>query len=311
MIRPAVADRETLSPPMTASRQSYRYNIVDVFTRQPLEGNALAVFPDASGMDDDTMQKIARETNLSETTFVFPATRADCVACVRIFTPRNEMRFAGHPTLGTSFVLLEEGIVAEGTEQFLLEERVGPIPVRVDAGESPMLWLRTPAIQYGRCYDRQACAEALGLSVEDLLEIAPQFVSAGNPTIFIATRDRNAVDRASIDVARSVALRGSNPEPLCFFIFAPTPEGAYSRMFAPDYGVFEDPATGSSTGPLASFMMRHGLVARAAGTRFHSEQGTKMGRRSILHVVIHGKDGVDGIDVGGYVTPVATGRLTV
>jgi trans-2,3-dihydro-3-hydroxyanthranilate isomerase len=162
-----------------------------------------------------------------------------------------------------------------------------------------------------RCSGCEGCAEALGLSVEDLLEITPQLVSAGNPTIFIATRDKDAVDRASIDVARSAALRGPDSEPLCFFVFAPTPEGAYSRMFAPDYGVFEDPATGSSTGPLASFMMRHGLVASAAGTRFHSEQGTKMGRRSILHVVIHGQNGVDGIDVGGYVTPVATGRLTV
>lgn len=311
MTQPDLAHRDTMPPAMTPGRKSYRYNVVDVFTRQPLEGNALAVFPDASGMDDETMQRIARETNLSETTFVFPPTRADCVACVRIFTPRNEMKFAGHPTLGTSFVLLEEGIVPEGIERFLLEERVGPVPVRVDGGESPMLWLRTPAIQYGSNYDRQACAEALGLSAADLLEIAPQLVSAGNPTIFVAVRNKDAVDRASIDVARSVALRGPNPEPVCFFVFAATPEGAYSRMFAPDYGIFEDPATGSSTGPLASFMMRHGLVPRAAATRFHSEQGTKMGRRSILHVLIHGENGVNGIDVGGYVTPVATGRLTI
>ena len=289
----------------------YRYSVVDVFTRHPLEGNALAVFPDASGLDDATMQKIARETNLSETTFVFPATRADCAACVRIFTPRNEMEFAGHPTIGTGFVLLEEGIIPKGTERFLFEERVGLVPVRVDAGESQMIWLRTPTIHYGRTYDRQACAEALGLRLEDLLEVTPQLVSAGNPTIFVAARDKDAVDRASIDAVRLAALKGSTPDALCVFVFAPTPEGAYSRMFAPDYGVFEDPATGSSTGPLASFMMRFGLVSRAAGTRFHSEQGTKMGRRSILHVVINGENGVDGIDVGGYVTPVAKGLLTI
>ncbi len=93
------------------SLRSYRYQVVDVFTKQPLEGNALAVFPDASGIDDATMQKIAKELNLSETTFVSPATRADCAANVRIFTPTKEMIFAGHPTIGTSFVLLEEGIV--------------------------------------------------------------------------------------------------------------------------------------------------------------------------------------------------------
>jgi trans-2,3-dihydro-3-hydroxyanthranilate isomerase len=291
--------------------KSYRYRVVDVFTRQPLEGNALVVFPDASGLDDATMQKIARETNLSETTFVFPAQRADCAACVRIFTPRNEMEFAGHPTLGTSFVLLDEGVIPKGTGQFLLEERVGPVPVRVDAGERPMLWLRTPAIHFGGTYDRRACAEALSLGLEDLLEVPPQLVSAGNPTIFIAARDRDAVDHAAVDAARLADVKGSSAEALCFFVFTPTSDGAYSRMFAPDYGISEDPATGSSTGPLASFMMRSGLLPGAAGTRFHSEQGTKMGRRSILHVVVHGENGVDGIDVGGYVTPVATGLLTL
>jgi trans-2,3-dihydro-3-hydroxyanthranilate isomerase len=88
------------------TQRSYRYCVVDVFTNQPFEGNSLAVFPDASGLDDDTMQRIARELNLSETTFVFSATRSDCVANVRIFTPAKELIFAGHPTIGTSFVLL-------------------------------------------------------------------------------------------------------------------------------------------------------------------------------------------------------------
>src|SRR5262247_275050 len=90
---------------------SYRYRVVDVFTEYPLEGNALAVFPDASGLDDATMRKIARELNLSETTFVYPPTRADCAVNVRIFTPTRELPFAGHPTISTSFVLLDEGTV--------------------------------------------------------------------------------------------------------------------------------------------------------------------------------------------------------
>src|SRR3954452_20007640 len=110
-----------------------RYRVVDVFTQRALEGNALAVFTDARGVDDVTMQKIAREMNLSETTFVLPATRADCAACVRIFTPSREMMFAGHPTVGTSFVLIDEGIVR--SESFSLEEKVGPVPVRVDEGQ--------------------------------------------------------------------------------------------------------------------------------------------------------------------------------
>src|SRR6185312_14714759 len=115
---------------------------------------------------------------------------------------------------------------------------------------------------------------------------------------YIAVRDKAAVDRASIDSAALRDLVGTSA-PLCIFVFTPVPAGAYSRMFAPDLGVPEDPATGSATGPLAAFMMEHSLVSHAGGTRFISEQGTKMGRRSLLHVHVHGVRGADGIDVGG------------
>lgn len=288
-----------------SSVRTYRYRVVDVFTDQPLEGNALAVFPDASGIDDVTMQKIAKELNLSETAFVVPATRADCTVGVRIFTPAREMAFAGHPTIGTSFVLLEEGIIPANSERFVLEEKVGPVPILVGTGKRPLIWLRTPPISEGSTFDRTVCAQALGLDTSDLLNITPQLVSAGNPTVFIALKDRDAVDRAWLDSHGSVVLKGGHQEPMCVFVFTPTPNGAYSRMFAPEYGISEDPATGSSTGPLAAFMIRHGLVSCAAGTRFTSEQGTKMRRRSILHVHILGDRGKDGIDVGGNVMPVA------
>ena len=119
----------------------YRYRIVDVFTTQPLEGNPLAVFPDAAGLPDATMQKIARELNLSETTFVLPTTRAECAARVRIFTPKQEMVFAGHPILGTSFVLRDEGRVVETRTHFNLDIMVGPVPVRVEPTESVRFWL--------------------------------------------------------------------------------------------------------------------------------------------------------------------------
>ena len=140
------------------TQRSYRYCVVDVFTDQPFEGNSLAVFPDASGLDDDTMQRIARELNLSETTFVFSATRSDCVANVRIFTPAKELIFAGHPTIGTSFVLLAEGMVSRHVDHFVLEEKVGPIPIRVELGPRPLIWLRTPPIGYGKTYEPSACA---------------------------------------------------------------------------------------------------------------------------------------------------------
>jgi trans-2,3-dihydro-3-hydroxyanthranilate isomerase len=291
------------------SPRSYRYRVVDVFTTQPLEGNPLAVFPEASGLDDVTMQKIAREMNLSETVFVVPATRASFAAGVRIFTPTRELPFAGHPTVGTSFVLLDEGTVPEGTKQFVLEEKVGPVIIRVETGERPLIWLTTPPISYGRTYDRLRCAQALGVAAHDLLDITPQWLSAGNPTIFIALRDRRAVDDAWLDSHGVSIIKGADAAPICVFVFTPVPEGAYARMFAPEYGVPEDPATGSSTGPLAAFMIRHRLVSGAAGTRFVSEQGTKMGRRSILYVELHGEGGADGIDVGGYVTPIAEGTL--
>ena len=295
---------------MNASH-AYRYLVVDVFTRNPLEGNALAVFPQASRMDDGLMQRIARELNLAETAFVFPATRKDCNVGVRIFTPTKEMVFAGHPTIGTAFVLLEEGIVPRQEEHFVLEEKVGPVPIRVELGEQgrPLIWLRTPSLEQGRVYDRRVCAEALGLGVNDLIDVAPQLVSAGNPTIFIPVRDKETVDRAFIDTRGLRSIQDVDQEPACVFVFAPTGDGAYSRMFAPEYGIVEDPATGSSTGPLASFMMRHGLVSGAPGSRFISEQGTKMGRRSILYVHVMGQDGADGIEVGGYVTPLAEATM--
>lgn len=282
------------------------YQVVDVFTQNPLEGNALAVFPDGTSIDEATMQRIARELNLSETVFVIPSSRTDCVARLRIFTPFNELPFAGHPTVGTSYVLLQNGAVPAHTEQFSLEEGVGPVAVRVDAGDRPLIWLTTPHIQDGPVFDRDACASVLGLEITDLLDLPPQLLSAGNPTLFVAVKDTGAVDRASADASGMRLISNRYPHPFCVFVFAPSPSGAYSRMFAPAYGIAEDPATGSSTGPLAAYMIRHKLVSGASGTRFISEQGTRMGRRSLLHVHIQGKD----IEVGGYVTPLIDAVMT-
>jgi trans-2,3-dihydro-3-hydroxyanthranilate isomerase len=289
----------------------HRYRVVDVFTRNALEGNPLAVFPDGSGIDEVAMQKIAKELNLSETTFVVPPTRPGCVARVRIFTPTREMLFAGHPTVGTAFVLLDEALVPKGSDRFVLDEKVGPVAIRVEPGDRPLIWLTTPPISWGTSFDRAACARALGLNAGDLLDITPQLVTAGNPNIYIPLKDKDAVDRAWLDLAGLRALKSEQEEVICVFVFTPTPEGAYSRMFAPEHGVAEDAATGSATGPLAAYMLRHHLVSGAAGTRFFSEQGTKMGRRSILYVDIRGEQGAEGIDVGGYVTPVAEGTMTL
>jgi trans-2,3-dihydro-3-hydroxyanthranilate isomerase len=291
---------------------SYRYRVVDVFTEEPLQGNQLGVFPDSDGIDDASMQKIAKELNVAETVFIAPSTRTDCAANVRIFTPVREMSFAGHPTVGASFVLRELGVVPKDVERFALEEKIGPVPVRVEKGNGgrPLIWLTTPPIRIERAVDPEACVRALGLEASDLFGRPPEIVSAGNPGLFIALKSKEAVDRAWLNKGPGLLKREPN-ESFFVFVFARTGEGAYSRMFAPEHGVTEDPATGSATGPLAAYMMRHGLAPGADGTRLISEQGTKMGRRSILHILVHGSGGADGIEVGGYVTPIIEGTMTI
>jgi trans-2,3-dihydro-3-hydroxyanthranilate isomerase len=275
-----------------------------------LEGNPLAVFPEGSGIDPGLFQKIARELNLSETVFVLPPTRSGAAARLRIFTPGKEVKFAGHPTIGTAFVLMDEGIAPAGAERFILDEGVGPVAVQVERGDRPMIWLTTPPITFGGVYDPVVCAGLIGLETKDLLDLKPELVSAANPGIFIAVNDKAAVDRAKIDSGVLSSINAKEAEPVLVFVFAATREGAYSRMFAPDHGVPEDPATGSATGPLAAFMMKHGLAPGADGTRFISEQGVKIGRRSLLHVRIRGDKGSEGIDVGGCVTPLIEARIS-
>ncbi len=175
-----------------------------------------------------------------------------------------------------------------------------------------MLWLRTPPVSDGPTIDRSEAAALIGLAPDALADAAPQILSAGNPTLFIPLKRSAQVDEVSLDAAKWAAIRSRyHPDPMCAFVFAPTSEGAYSRMFAPDYAMPEDPATGSSTGPLAFYMMRHRMTPAKAGSRFVSEQGVKMGRRSILHVRVHGDNGRDGVDVGGFVTNVIDGEIHI
>jgi trans-2,3-dihydro-3-hydroxyanthranilate isomerase len=184
--------------------------------------------------------------------------------------------------------------------------------VRIEAGDDPLIWLQTPAISTRERFDRRACAAALGLGEADLLpEVPCELWTAGNPNIYVAVRDRSTVDRAWIDATLFRALSPQSDAKNCMFVFTPTSEGAYSRMFAPEHGIIEDPATGSATGPLAAFMMKYGLAPRADGTRFVSEQGTKMRRRSFLHVLVHGDGGASGIEVGGHVTALTQAAMTL
>jgi trans-2,3-dihydro-3-hydroxyanthranilate isomerase len=279
----------------------YSYQVVDVFTETPFEGNQLAVFPDADGLSSAEMQTLARELNLPESAFVLTPRLPEALARVRIFTPVAEMEFAGHPTIGTAYLLTMLGRVPPGASGFGLEENVGLVPIRLERRSDPFVgWLRTPPVSFGEVYDADACAAALGLGPDDLAPGLPaQVVSAGNPFLYVALRDPATVDRAELDV-RTFERIAPGFAATGVYVFALAPNGVYARMFAPMSGIREDPATGSATGPLAAYLVANGSIECREGLRFSSEQGTKMQRRSLIQVMLHTTNGaLDGIEIGG------------
>jgi trans-2,3-dihydro-3-hydroxyanthranilate isomerase len=302
-----------------ANERRYRLRWVDVFTDRALAGNPLAVVLEADRLSTTEMQSIARETNLSETTFVLPPETRGHAAKVRIFTPYVELPFAGHPTVGTGWVLIDEGLVGADADGFTLEEGVGPIPVRVDrGGKAIVLWMSHPPVKFGEVIEKRVdIAAALGLTVDDLLADVPiQIASTGLPFLYVALKDAAAVDRAvSSGEALTLVLDPHGLPPV--FLFAPAGNNRlYSRMFAPHSAtrIAEDPATGSASGPLGAFAVRYGLVPRAAEVSIVSEQGTKMGRQSFIRIKLAystDADLPDRIEVGGSVVPVMTAELSV
>lgn len=291
---------------------------VDVFTDRVFGGNPLAVVLDGRGIGDADMQAIAREMNLSETTFLLPVSRPDCAARVRIFTPGHEIPFAGHPTLGTAWVLATRGLLPPGTRRFALEEGIGPVPVEFEGppDRPSFVWMRHRDATFGsQIADRARAAAALGLGEADLLPGAPvQSASTGNPFLFVPLRDRATVDRAALDV-RALGALPPEATALGVFVFAldSQPGRVYSRMFAlPTSGVPEDPATGSAGGPLGAYLVRHGFLPGPGEVTVVSEQGTKMGRQSFVHIRLRVTDGqASDIRVGGGVVPVLEGRLSL
>jgi trans-2,3-dihydro-3-hydroxyanthranilate isomerase len=286
---------------------------VDVFAEKSLAGNQLAVVLDAADIPGEAMQRIAKEMNIAETTFVLPPQDPAHAARIRIFTPASELPFAGHPTVGTAWVLATEGLVPGGSLEFVLEEGVGPVRVRGVKGPGGLtFWMRHPELTFGVIERRRVqAAEAIGLTESDLLEDIPvQVVSTGNPFLFFALRDGLAVDKAVADVdLLSDVLKGTNA--FGAFIFAVVGANRlYSRMFSLDTP--EDPATGSGSGPLGAFTVMYGLVPRAPKVVLVSEQGTRMGRQSFIHIELTYRgeeDGPSDIEVGGSVRPVITGTL--
>ena len=182
--------------------KGHRIHTVDVFAEKSLAGNQLAVVLDAADISGEDMQRIAREMNISETTFVMPPDNPAHAARVRIFTPASELPFAGHPTVGTAWVLATEGLVPRGSLDFVLEEGVGPVKVRGVKGPGGLsFWMTHPALTYGAVERRrEQAAEAIGLAENDLAPDVPvQVASTGNPFLFFALRDGVAVDEAVLD----------------------------------------------------------------------------------------------------------------
>jgi len=289
---------------------------VDVFTDRALGGNPLAVVLDGRDLRDDEMQAIALEMNLSETTFILPATRSECAARVRIFTPRRELPFAGHPTIGTAWVLASHGLLPAGTTRFALEEGIGPVPVDFEGDPSrpSFVWMHHGEATFGaEVTDRVGMAKALGLTEAHLQPKAPiQSVSTGNPFLFVPLRNKATVDRAVLDVPALRECAGEESGVGIFVFASHGPGKVYSRMFAPHTsGIPEDPATGSASGPLGAYLVRYGLI-KAAGpdVKILSEQGVKMGRPSHVHIRLDAAGGrATNIRVGGGVVQVLVGEL--
>lgn len=283
------------------------YHRVDVFTDRAFGGNPLAVFTNGRGLDTETMQAIAKEFNLSETTFVLPPDDPKHDWRVRIFTPGSELPMAGHPTVGTSFVLAREHMIPRGAREtaIVLEEGVGPVPVRVEfeEGEPSFAEMTQPLPTFGPAIeDRASAASMLSLEEQDLeSELPVQIVSCGVPFMYVPLRSLDAARRARprADLMERVAEAHGIPPEVFLFTREVEHEGStvHSRMFAPGLGITEDPATGAASGPLGCYLVKHGVLP--AGD-IVSEQGIEMGRPSFIHIRIESEgEQITAVRVGG------------
>jgi trans-2,3-dihydro-3-hydroxyanthranilate isomerase len=280
-----------------AGSRGFGYFVVDVFTDTPLEGNQLAVFPDAGDYSSEHMQKLAREMNLSESVFVLPAEGVGDKR-VRIFTPRHELPFAGHPVLGCAFVLGEE----LGRDSVRLETGLGVIPIGLERKDGSIIFGRMEqAIPHWRLFAREhELLTALGVKRSGLpVEAYPN----GPFHVYVELESEEAVAALRPDFAALAALGE-----IAANCFAGAGRSWKTRMFAPAAGVFEDPATGSAAGPLAIHLARHGRIA--FGEEIEIRQGAEIGRPSVLYARAAGSsERVERVEVGGSAVVVARGEF--
>jgi trans-2,3-dihydro-3-hydroxyanthranilate isomerase len=287
-------------------------HVVDVFAEEKYAGNQLAVVHDAADLSTEEMQAITRETNFSEATFVEATEPRDGGYDVRIFDPAEEIPFAGHPTLGTAAVLRE--FVCDGRpDELTLNLGVGEIPVWVEGeGESEQYWMRQVSPSFEAELDHALAARVLGLDVDDLdTEFPVQLVSTGLPTLVVPLDSLDAAERAATvpePYEEELVDVYGNLNVLVFAAETVDDTDLHVRVFADCAGVPEDPATGSSNGCLAAYLVEHEFFG-SSDIDVQVEQGYEMGRPSRLHLRAT-KDGDDvDVRVGGRVVPVFEGHL--
>lgn len=295
---------------------SLPYAIYDVFTEQPLSGNPLAIVQDADGLDTPRMQAIAREFNLAETVFLQTPTAPNNLMRVRIFTPMRELPFAGHPTIGTACFLAEQGIAPAGDDQrIVLELGIGPVAVRLRrAAGRPAYAELTAAVapEYGPTRPTtEAVAAILGVEPADLVSEGEtvRSISCGMPFVLAPLRAPELLAAIDLDVSlmrRTLAGQWSQQ----LYVYARGYEGELrARMFAPDLGIPEDPATGAAALALAGALATESPITEGR-LDWIVHQGVEMGRASQLHISADRAAGaVTAVRVGGYAVPFAHGQL--
>ena len=293
-----------------------RFLHYDVFTDKPLTGNQLAVFTETAGLSSAEMQAMTRETKFSECTFVQPAEAPGTDVRLRIFGPNNEMQFAGHPVIGSTFALADDGVIAAGRKEFTFGLGIGPTLVELEwqGDRLQFAWMTQQKPVFGPTFNTTAqLMSALGLEASAIRAGSlPQEVNCGSAFFMVPLVSRAAVDQAVMDTrAVAAAFEAAKVTRRGLFIFStePGPDGAtaYSRMLG---AASEDPATGSASGPLGCYLVRHGLVPPDKAGSIVSAQGVKMGRPSRIHIKIDlsGSE-ITRVRVGGTSVLVGEGRL--
>ena len=296
----------------------YEYYICDVFTQQKFSGNQLAVITDAEGLSDHDMQNIAREFNFSESTFVFPSEKEN-TRKVRIFTPRSEVPFAGHPNIGTAFILAETGIFGDFAQSIdvVFEEKAGNVSIKINKDHCGYIWceLSAPApLSLGKVATVDLASEVLSIEAGDINVTThyPQVASVGLPFLFVELQSLEALSQAQIDLTKlQRLLQEGFPSYIHIYCRDVKDFDIRCRMFAPLDGVPEDPATGSANAALIA-LLSHCDQRSDLEDKWKISQGSEIGRPSVLHGRAQKIGGtVTEVNLGGYSVMVCKGTISI